>query len=132
MENEELIKAVRGRRGKSDDEHRLQCACVRWFHLAHPDMRHNLFACPNGGRRDAATAARLKDEGVLAGVADLILLKRNKTHGALLVEMKTDKGRQSQSQREWERRITADGYRYVVCRSLDGFMEEVDGYLMDM
>ena len=58
-----------------DEEHRLQSACVRWFRYQFPALAHSLFAVPNGGRRDAATGARLKDEGVLAGVSDLVLLQ---------------------------------------------------------
>lgn len=113
------------------EEHSLQAACVRWFRLRHPKMRHNLFAVPNGGWRTEGEAARLKDEGVLAGVSDLILLKGNRFYGALLIEMKTATGRQSAAQREWQGCITTDGYKYVVCRSLDEFAEEVEAYLAD-
>lgn len=121
------------RKAPSDGEHRLQEACVRWFSLTHPRLRGRLFAVPNGGRRDAVTGARLKAEGVVAGVADLILLKSNARYGALLIEMKTAGGRQSDSQRLWQRAVTAGGeYKYVVCRSLGDFMREVDGYLKDL
>lgn len=118
------------RRHHGDEEHRLQAACVRWFRLRYPRLRHALFAVPNGARRDAVTGARLKAEGVLAGVSDLILLKSNRRYGALLIEMKTATGRQSPAQREWER-LVADGgeYLYVVVRSLDGFIAAVNGYL---
>ena len=62
------------RKPPSDEEHRIQTACVRWFRLKYPHLFARLFAVPNGGRRDGITGARLKEEGVLAGVADLILL----------------------------------------------------------
>lgn len=115
-----------------DEEHKLQVSMVNWFQLQYPSMRHNLFAVPNGGRRDAATGRRLKDEGVLAGVSDLILLKSNQHYGALLIETKTKKGTQRESQKEWESKITADGYKYVVVRSLDEFINVVDNYLKDV
>lgn len=125
--------AGRVRRHPSDGEHRLQCACVRWFAYAHPELRGRLFAVPNGGRRDKVSAARLKAEGVVAGVSDLILLKSNGSHCALLIEMKDGKGRQSESQKEWQKAVTADGeYRYVVCRSTEDFIHEVEDYLKDM
>lgn len=117
------------RRHPGDEEHRIQCSCVRWFRLKYPQYAHNLFAVPNGGRRDQTTAAKLKAEGVLAGVADLILLRPNAYHGALLIEMKTRTGRQRDSQREWQRLIEADGYKYVICRSLDDFMLAINDYL---
>ena len=122
----------RQRRRNADEEHRLQCSCVEWFRAQHPKYRHNLFAVPNGGRRDKVTGAKLKAEGVLAGVADLILLKSNASHGALLIEMKTGSGKQSEAQGRWQRAIEKDGYKYVLCRSIEEFMREVNAYLSDV
>lgn len=124
-------QGVHQRRHPSDREHQMQCACVRWFRLQYPQYAHNLFAVPNGGKRDEATASRLKDEGVLPGVADLILLRRNSRYGALLIEMKTRTGRQRQSQQQWQQLIEPDGYLYVICRSIDDFMHHVRLYLSD-
>lgn len=117
------------RKHPAEEEHRIQCACVQWFRYQYPGYRHNLFAVPNGGRRDKTTAAKMKAEGVLAGVSDLILLKPNAKHHALLIEMKTRTGRQADTQREWQHLIERDGYKYIVCRSLDDFMREVSEYL---
>lgn len=123
-------KAVKTRKRPSDEEHRIQCACVRWFSLQYPQLHGRLFAVPNGGRRYEKTAAKLKAEGVVAGVADLILLKSNRDYGALLIEMKTRKGIQRDSQKQWEDTVCADGeYKYVVCRSFDDFQREVNDYL---
>lgn len=122
--------ATARRKSPRDEEHRVQQACVRWFNLCYPRLRGRLFAVPNGGRRDAVTGARLKAEGVVAGVSDLILLKSTHQYGALLVEMKTPKGRQSEHQRWWQSVICdKDEYKYVVCRSLDDFIREVTDYL---
>lgn len=125
-----LNNGAKARKRPSDEEHRIQSACVRWFSLQYPRLHGRLFAVPNGGRRDATTAAKLKAEGVVAGVADLILLKSNRDYGALLIEMKTLKGRQRDSQKQWQNIVCADGeYKYVVCRSFDDFQREVDDYL---
>lgn len=120
---------VHQRRVRREEEHQIQCACVRWFRLQYPHFAHNLFAVPNGGRRDEVTAGKLKAEGVLAGVADLILLKSNAEFGALLIEMKTRTGRQRDTQKQWQKKIERDGYKYVICRSIDDFMREVNAYL---
>lgn len=135
MRYEEMIELAgknKSRKKYRNDEHKLQVSMVNWFRLQYPSMRHNLFAVPNGGRRDAATGRILKDEGVLAGVSDLILLKSNQHYGALLIETKTKKGTQRESQKEWESKITADGYKYVVVRSLDDFIKEVNDYPKDL
>lgn len=116
----------------SEEEHRIQASCVRWFNLKYHKLKGRLFAVPNGGKRDAHTAAKLKKEGVVPGVADLILLVPNKFYGALLIEMKTSKGKQSELQKQWERIITERGeYVYVICHSLDEFIKEVEHYLKD-
>ncbi len=119
-------------RKPKDEEHKIQVSMVNWFRLQYPLMHHNLFSVPNGGRRDAVTGAKLKAEGVLPGVSDLILLKSNRFYGALLIETKTKKGIQRQSQKELEAKITADGYKYVICRSLDDFIKVVTDYLNNM
>lgn len=125
-----INKEPQRRRKPRDEEHQIQCACVRWFSYQYPELHGRLFAVPNGGRRDETTAAKLKAEGVVAGVADLILLRRNRDYGALLIEMKTPTGRQSDSQKKWQFTLCSESkYKYVVCRSLDDFIKEVNDYL---
>ncbi len=126
--DQQAVKPARKRH--NDEEHRIQCSCVRWFNLKYRKLQGRLFAVPNGGKRDARTAAILKEEGVVAGVADLILLIPNRFYGALLIEMKTAKGKQSTSQKQWQKLITERGeYKYIVCRSLDEFISEVEDYI---
>lgn len=120
-------KKVRKRPGM--EEHEMQVAAVNWFRYTRPELRLLLFSVPNGGRRDERTAALMKAEGAVAGVADLILLvPRGEWHG-LAIEMKTAKGRQSESQKAWQKAVTRQGYLYVVCRSVDEFRGVVDRYL---
>lgn len=110
-------------------EANLQSNCVTWFDLQYPKLSPLLFAVPNGGSRNKIEAVNLKRQGVKPGVADLILLFPRKGHGALLIEMKYGKGRQGKSQKSWQRAAEAAGYRYVVCRTLEGFKDEVNNYL---
>lgn len=126
---EKTFGVVKCRRKPRNLEHQLQCRVIRWFRLAHRDMVHNLFAVPNGGYRTKTTAALLKAEGQLAGVADLILLKRKGRCGALLLEAKVKGNYQSETQREWQKRIEADGYIYKVFRTLEEFIKIVEEYL---
>lgn len=129
--DEMMAMQPKTRRKPRDLEHKLQAACVRWYRLQYPKMKHNLFAVPNGSKRDVIIGAKLKEEGVLAGVADLILLKSNRFYGALLIEFKTPEGRQSDTQKEWQQKITNDGFKYVIVRSLEDFQREVKQYLED-
>ena len=140
------------RRKPRDEEHQIQCACVKWFNLQYPQYRGLLFAVPNGGARSKATAGKLKAEGVVAGVADLILLVPGlapKTPKeiedsielpfpyhcnivfrlALCIEMKTKTGRQTEAQKEWKKKVERHDYRYEVCRSLEEFQKVVREHL---
>ncbi len=111
------------------EESYIQQNCVTWFRLAFPALRLNLFAVPNGGRRNRVEACIMKAEGIVAGVSDLILLYPACGYHGLCVEMKTEKGRQSDSQKVWQEAVEAQGYRYIVCRSFDEFRAEVSKYI---
>lgn len=119
----------------NQEEHNLQCACVKWFAYQHPELQGLLFAVPNGGARSKATAGKLKAEGVVPGVADLILFVPCIVSGgatafhALCIEMKTAKGLQRTTQREWQEKVMQYGYDYQVARSLDDFIRIVESYL---
>lgn len=60
-------------------------------------------------------AVRLKREGVKAGVSDLIIFHKDRIYFA---EVKTDVGRQSDSQKEFQREIESRGYVYLIWRSV--------------
>lgn len=68
---------------------------------------------------------------MLAGVADLELHEGNSHYRELFIEMKTAKGRQSYNQKRYEEYITSRGCKYVICRSRDEFIYEIENYLKD-
>lgn len=112
------------------EESLLQQACVKWFRLQYPNLRTLLFAVPNGGYRYQATARRLVAEGVVAGVADLLLLVPSHGYHGLCIEMKNgDKGRQSLNQKNWQKKVEEQGYRYIICRDIKNFFVEISKYL---
>ena len=75
-----------------------------------------LFHIPNGGKRYAATAKRLKAEGVKAGVPDLFLpVARGGEHG-LFIELKKEHGNKAtEKQNEWLDALRKQGYTAAVC-----------------
>lgn len=107
----------------------LQIRCVQWFRLTYPRLRYLLFSVPNGGLRSLRTAQILKAEGALAGVSDLILLIARGGYGALCIEMKHGRGKQSDHQKTWQAEAERAGNKYVVVRSEEEFMDEVKKYL---
>lgn len=126
-------------------ESNLQQGCVNWFRLQYPKLWLLLFAVPNGGNRPKKTyvtksgavrtycpeGAAMKKEGVLKGVSDLILLVANKGFHGLCIEMKTtERGSgQEDEQKEWQRAVELHGYKYIVCRTLEEFINAVNWYL---
>lgn len=112
-----------------NEEAKLQANCIRWFHLQYPLLNRLLFAVPNGEKRDVVTGAKLKRQGVIRGVSDLILLVPKKGFASLCIEMKTQKGIQSEEQVKWQKEVEKYRNRYVICRSLEEFMNEVNTYL---
>lgn len=113
------------------NESRLQTACVTWFRMKHRNLAKLIFAVPNGGARSKIEAAIMRGEGVTAGVSDLILLVARGGFNGLCIEMKTESrgSRQSDDQKAWQALVEAQGYKYIVCRSLDQFMSEINNYL---
>lgn len=129
---EEWQRGVTGKRrrhpGHAEDD--LQMQCVQWFRLQFPKLARLLHHSPNGGRRDAREGARFKQMGTQAGFPDLILLVAAKGYHALMLELKTRTGRQQDSQKDYQKRVEEQGYRYVVIRSFDQFRETIKDYLI--
>lgn len=107
----------------------IQKNCIAWFRLQYRPLAKMIFAVPNGGCRNAREAAIMKAEGVTAGVADVILLVSRGGYNSLCIEFKTEKGRQSELQKQWQEEAERNGNKYVVCRSFDDFRKNIDDYL---
>jgi hypothetical protein len=131
MTYEEMLKLQKKKVSRSkpnNEEHRIQCACVKWFRYQYPSYAKLLYAIPNGSRRDAITGKLLKDEGVVRGVSDLNLDIPNRFYHGLRIEMKTPTGTQSKEQKEFQKEIESRGFKYVICRSLNEFIKEITIY----
>ena len=72
----------------------------------------------------------MKGEGVVPGVSDLLLLVPMGDYACLGIEMKTEKGRQSTTQKEWEVEFNKYRNKYVICRNFDQFYAEINNYLL--
>ena len=100
-------------------EDALQSKIVIWFKNNYQMHGKGLiFSCPNGGTRNIVEAKKLKETGLMAGVSDLIVLLETKI---LFVELKIEKGIQSDAQKLFETRILNLGYEYHLIRDLETF-----------
>lgn len=106
-------------------ESTLQTACVRWFRYQYPNLI--IYSVPNGGSRNLREAQRLKSEGVLAGVADLVvLLPKGKS---LYIEMKIKGNRQTDNQKDFQKKAIALGHTYAVCYSFEEFQQVIENQI---
>lgn len=124
-----LAWATKKTRGIHHNESRLQQSCKSWFNQQYPKLAKLLFAVPNGGKREGLESRIMKAEGVVAGVADMILLIPRQGFGSLCIEFKWGKGRQSEYQKEWQATAETWGNKYVVIRTFEGFQRVVTDYL---
>ena len=112
-------------------EHDEQVALFREMHLrgcTDPRWRQ-AFAIPNGGLRSKKTAARLKAEGVKAGVPDIFLPVSVGIWSGLFIEMKRTKGgRLSDEQREFIDRLDPH-FIVVVAHGAQEAIEKIHHYL---
>lgn len=117
--------------GKSaPSEHTLQVACVRWFRLAYP--RGIIYAVPNGSWCGAVQGRKLKDEGLTAGIPDLVIPMARRGRHALYIEMKNGRaGRVSKHQNEMMQRLIKEGNMCAVCRSIEEFATIIREYFGD-
>ena len=89
-------------------EHEEQREFVMWMRQTHPVAR--IFAIPNGGQRSRTTGAKLKAEGVSAGVPDLYI-----PAWRCWVEMKRQTGGNvSPVQRDWLTYLQSIGDTVIV------------------
>lgn len=110
-------------------EHLLQTACFNYFNLTYRKYKGLLFAIPNGGQRNIQTAAYLKKEGVVSGVADMFLSVPNTEYHGLYLEFKVDYNKQSESQKQFEILVTKQNYKYQIIKSVDEFILTIKNYL---
>ena len=104
------------------EEYNLQAACVKLFAMLRPNEQGRLFLNLNNPR-SRSNGYFLKNIGLTAGVADMTYLSPK---GAVFLEFKAPKGKQSLSQKWWQGVVEAVGYRYVVIRSVDDFQRMLD------
>jgi hypothetical protein len=95
-------------------EHQEQVLFFQLLALS-PHKHALVFAVPNGGKRHIGTAMKLKREGVMRGMSDIIGLEpRGKYHG-ILIEMKREGEYPTPEQKLVQAKARAKGYKTLLC-----------------
>ena len=109
---------ARLKRPRQDLEHIEQAHLIQWADTVIADLHPNagkLFAIPNGGHRNKHVALKLKEEGVRAGVLDLLFPEARGGYFGLWIEMKVRPNKPTPEQLALIRQHLADGYYAAVC-----------------
>lgn len=100
---------------KSEDTEQINVITwAQWNAQRHPEL-NLLHHIPNGGSRNKAEAVKLKQMGVRAGVPDLHLPVPRGIYCGLYIEMKHDRGRVEQSQKNFLQTAAGYGNFCAVC-----------------
>jgi hypothetical protein len=101
-------------------EHEEQRELVKWFRQTY--LKTLIFAIPNGGARNIATASRLKAEGVVKGVPDLFI-----PAWELWIEMKRAKGGiVSFDQNLMHLYLRGVGYTVIVAKGFEDARQQIE------
>lgn len=90
-----------------------------------------MYHIPNGGKRSGVReGAKLKREGVKAGVPDIHLPVARKGFHGLYIELKRRKGGSVKAtQKKWLEDLKEQGYYACICRGADEAMKVIENYL---
>lgn len=97
-----------------EHEHLVQCAYIRWARLQADRRARRVFAIPNGRKRTASEAGKLKSEGVRAGVLDVFLPVPVGSQPGLWIEFKAGRNDLTPDQREEAEALVQAGYPVLV------------------
>lgn len=101
---------------------------IEWQLGKYPELEL-AFHIPNGGKRNAREAANLKRQGVKAGVPDICLpVARGGYHG-MYIELKVGKNKQTEKQKDWQKKLNRQGYLSVVCYGWQQAAQTLTEYL---
>lgn len=113
------------------DEQKFQTECSKWLRKelylrGEPQIYYHV---PNERKASMAQMCRLKAQGVLAGVSDVVLPLRSEEYSGIYCELKANTGSPSKEQKAFLAGVAAEGHLAVVINDLETFKEVFTFYL---
>jgi VRR-NUC domain len=108
-------------------EHLMQSKVVQYVRNFYPEVI--ICSIPNGAGTTVKNRIHLYTEGLLAGMPDLFIAEAKKGFNGLFIEMKTDTGVESPTQKEVRKRLETNGYLCYVARSDITAINIIEAYL---
>jgi|SaaInlStandDraft_3_1057020.scaffolds.fasta_scaffold14153_3 hypothetical protein len=123
------LTPLKTRKKSQDLEHLEQVKLIRWVNLQADEKVKMIYAIPNGGHRSKSQGAKLKAEGVTAGIPDLHLPIPSKGYGSLYIEMKYGSNKLSKIQKDKIEMLRNYGNLCMVCYSFEEAKKTILEYL---
>ncbi|MDH0640637.1 VRR-NUC domain-containing protein [Pseudomonas sp. GD03860] len=125
---------IKKARAKPIDREGLeQAALMVEIAVRHPAAAKLIYHVPNGGHRHKQVAIKLKEQGVKAGVPDLVLPMARGGYFGLYIEFKAKPpfdAAVSPSQDAYLQALLEQGYLAIVCRGALDASEAIRAYLL--
>ena len=119
---------LRYARRSEDTEQIAVIQWANWNRSKWPELEL-LHHCPNGGSRNKAEAAKLKQMGVVPGMPDLDLPVVKGAYHGLCIEMKYDRGTLQENQKRKLRLLAEQGRYCAVCYGAEEAVKVLKEYL---
>lgn len=98
-------------------ESKIQQEIVIWYRNNNLNNNNIIFSVPNEGK-SAKEQMFKKATGLMSGVSDLICINNGEV---IFIECKDLKGKQSEKQKDFQKTIELQGFKYHLVRSLEEF-----------
>lgn len=100
-------------------ESKIQQEIVIWYRNNNLNNNNIIFSVPNEGK-SAKEQMFKKATGLMSGVSDLICINNGEV---IFIECKDLKGKQSEKQKDFQKTIELQGFKYHLVRSLEEFQK---------
>lgn len=112
-------------------EQGFQRECAEWlkkelYLRGEPQL---FYHCPNERKASVAQLSRLKAQGVLSGVSDVVLPLRSGEFCGVYCELKAKGGSPSQEQKDFLNGVANEGYLAIIVNDLETFKSVFSYYL---
>jgi hypothetical protein len=113
------------------DEQKFQLECSKWLKkfLYISNESQLYYHVPNERKATMAQMSRLKAQGVLSGVSDVVLPLRSGEFSGIYCELKKAGGSPSPEQKAFLNGVAAEGYLAVVINDLETFKKVFSYYI---
>jgi len=109
------------------EESQIQIAVANYLKYKYPQVLFTI--APSGVNLPIRVAQRMKAMGYAAGTPDLMIFEARGWYHGLFLELKTERGRASDLQKNFIAQLTKRQYAVALCFGYTQAIQEIDKYL---